>query len=34
MNQVMDELENERWARLPAVTNNGTVHSVWFLFWI
>ncbi|KAF3830117.1 hypothetical protein GH733_001542, partial [Mirounga leonina] len=39
MNQVMEELENERWARLPAVTNNGTLHSVgpcskvilWFL---
>ncbi|XP_055971983.1 F-BAR and double SH3 domains protein 2 isoform X1 [Sorex fumeus] len=28
MNQVMEELENERWARLPAVTNNGTLHSV------
>ncbi|KAI5193116.1 F-BAR and double SH3 domains protein 2 isoform X1 [Manis pentadactyla] len=28
MNQVMEELENERWARLPAVTNNGTVHSL------
>ncbi|XP_064433035.1 F-BAR and double SH3 domains protein 2 isoform X2 [Mirounga angustirostris] len=27
MNQVMEELENERWARLPAVTNNGTLHS-------
>lgn len=28
MNQVMEELENERWARLPAVTNNGTLHSI------
>lgn len=28
MNQVMEELENERWARLPAVTNNGTSHSL------
>ncbi|XP_007448132.1 PREDICTED: FCH and double SH3 domains protein 2 isoform X2 [Lipotes vexillifer] len=28
MNQVMEELENERWARLPAVTNNGTLHSL------
>lgn len=28
MNQVMEELENERWARLPTVTNNGTVHSL------
>uniref|UniRef100_A0A8C0SUL2 F-BAR and double SH3 domains protein 2 n=1 Tax=Canis lupus familiaris TaxID=9615 RepID=A0A8C0SUL2_CANLF len=27
MNQVMEELENERWARLPAVTNNDTLHS-------
>lgn len=32
MNQVMEELENERWARPPAVTSNGTLHSVWFLF--
>lgn len=32
MNQVMEELENERWARLPAVTNNDTLHSVGFLF--
>lgn len=31
MNQVMEELENERWARLPAVTNNGTLHSVGLL---
>nr|XP_035975363.1 F-BAR and double SH3 domains protein 2 isoform X2 [Halichoerus grypus] len=28
MNQVIKELENERWARLPAVTNNGTLHSL------
>ncbi|XP_058161897.1 F-BAR and double SH3 domains protein 2 isoform X1 [Dasypus novemcinctus] len=28
MNQVMEELENERCARLPAVTNNGTLHSL------
>uniref|UniRef100_A0A8C0SW60 F-BAR and double SH3 domains protein 2 n=1 Tax=Canis lupus familiaris TaxID=9615 RepID=A0A8C0SW60_CANLF len=28
MNQVMEELENERWARLPAVTNNDTLHSL------
>ncbi|XP_045674038.1 F-BAR and double SH3 domains protein 2 isoform X2 [Phyllostomus hastatus] len=28
MNQVMEELENERWARLPAVTNNGTLHPL------
>ncbi|KAB0349891.1 hypothetical protein FD754_014748 [Muntiacus muntjak] len=28
MNQVMEELENERWARLPAVTNNGALHSL------
>uniref|UniRef100_A0A8C6FMI6 F-BAR and double SH3 domains protein 2 n=1 Tax=Moschus moschiferus TaxID=68415 RepID=A0A8C6FMI6_MOSMO len=28
MNQVMEELENERWARLPAVSNNGTLHSL------
>uniref|UniRef100_G1LFE4 FCH and double SH3 domains 2 n=2 Tax=Ailuropoda melanoleuca TaxID=9646 RepID=G1LFE4_AILME len=28
MNQVMEELENERWARLPAATNNGTLHSL------
>ncbi|XP_072825350.1 F-BAR and double SH3 domains protein 2 isoform X2 [Vicugna pacos] len=28
MNQVMEELESERWARLPAVTNNGTLHSL------
>ncbi|KAL0629587.1 F-BAR and double SH3 domains protein 2 [Plecturocebus cupreus] len=27
MNQVMEELENERWARPPAVTSNGTLHS-------
>uniref|UniRef100_A0A2R9CLQ3 FCH and double SH3 domains 2 n=1 Tax=Pan paniscus TaxID=9597 RepID=A0A2R9CLQ3_PANPA len=26
MNQVMEELENERWARPPAVTSNGTLH--------
>uniref|UniRef100_A0A7M4FKK3 FCH and double SH3 domains 2 n=1 Tax=Crocodylus porosus TaxID=8502 RepID=A0A7M4FKK3_CROPO len=26
MNQVMEELENERWASLPAVTNNGSSH--------
>lgn len=28
MNQVMEELENERWARLPEVTNNGALHSL------
>ncbi|PNJ51445.1 FCHSD2 isoform 9, partial [Pongo abelii] len=28
MNQVMEELENERWARPPAVTSNGTLHSI------
>lgn len=28
MNQVTEELENERWARLPAVTNNGALHSL------
>uniref|UniRef100_A0A673UNW4 F-BAR and double SH3 domains protein 2 n=1 Tax=Suricata suricatta TaxID=37032 RepID=A0A673UNW4_SURSU len=28
MNQVMEELESERWARLPAVTSNGTSHSL------
>ncbi|KAJ6664780.1 hypothetical protein lerEdw1_005752 [Lerista edwardsae] len=26
MNQVMEELENERWATLPTVTNNGSSH--------
>ncbi|XP_077696929.1 F-BAR and double SH3 domains protein 2 isoform X3 [Eretmochelys imbricata] len=26
MNQVMEELENERWASLPAVNNNGSSH--------
>ncbi|XP_075775665.1 F-BAR and double SH3 domains protein 2 isoform X4 [Pelodiscus sinensis] len=26
MNQVMEELENERWASLPVVTNNGSSH--------
>ncbi|XP_054830057.1 F-BAR and double SH3 domains protein 2 [Eublepharis macularius] len=26
MNQVMEELENERWASLPTVTNNGSSH--------
>ncbi|XP_075271528.1 F-BAR and double SH3 domains protein 2 isoform X3 [Opisthocomus hoazin] len=26
MNQVMEELENERWASLPSVTNNGSSH--------
>ncbi|XP_074072902.1 F-BAR and double SH3 domains protein 2 isoform X1 [Macrotis lagotis] len=26
MNQVMEELENERWASLPAVANNGSLH--------
>ncbi|KAI1242449.1 hypothetical protein IHE44_0005994 [Lamprotornis superbus] len=26
MNQVMEELENERWASLPSVTNNGSAH--------
>lgn len=29
MNQVMEELENERWANLPSVTNNGSAHMVW-----
>ncbi|XP_064297625.1 F-BAR and double SH3 domains protein 2 isoform X2 [Phalacrocorax carbo] len=28
MNQVMEELENERWASLPSVTNNGSSHLV------
>ncbi|KAF2976939.1 hypothetical protein EK904_013753 [Melospiza melodia maxima] len=28
MNQVMEELENERWASLPSVTNNGSAHLV------
>ncbi|XP_020957951.1 F-BAR and double SH3 domains protein 2 isoform X7 [Sus scrofa] len=28
MNQVMEELENERWARLPAGTSNGALHSL------
>ncbi|OBS70537.1 hypothetical protein A6R68_00929, partial [Neotoma lepida] len=28
MNQVMEELENERWAHPPAVTSNGTLHSL------
>ncbi|XP_042543424.1 F-BAR and double SH3 domains protein 2 isoform X1 [Dipodomys spectabilis] len=28
MNQVMEELENERWARPPAATSNGTLHSL------
>ncbi|XP_051048334.1 F-BAR and double SH3 domains protein 2 isoform X1 [Phodopus roborovskii] len=28
MNQVMEELENERWARPPAITSNGTLHSL------
>lgn len=28
MNQVMEELENERWARPPAMTSNGTLHSL------
>ncbi|XP_017749811.1 PREDICTED: F-BAR and double SH3 domains protein 2 [Rhinopithecus bieti] len=28
MSQVMEELENERWARPPAVTSNGTLHSL------
>nr|XP_020669398.1 F-BAR and double SH3 domains protein 2 isoform X1 [Pogona vitticeps] len=26
MNQVMEELENERWASLPTVANNGSSH--------
>ncbi|KAM6447654.1 F-BAR and double SH3 domains protein 2 [Liasis olivaceus] len=26
MNQVMEELENERWASLPALANNGSSH--------
>uniref|UniRef100_A0A8C5M934 F-BAR and double SH3 domains protein 2 n=1 Tax=Leptobrachium leishanense TaxID=445787 RepID=A0A8C5M934_9ANUR len=26
MNQVMEELENERWASLPTVMNNGSTH--------
>lgn len=30
MNQVMEELENERWASLPSVTNNGSSHLVRF----
>uniref|UniRef100_A0A8C5K2L2 F-BAR and double SH3 domains protein 2 n=2 Tax=Jaculus jaculus TaxID=51337 RepID=A0A8C5K2L2_JACJA len=28
MNQVMEELENERWARPPVATSNGTLHSL------
>lgn len=28
MNQVMEELENERWARPPAVTSNGSLHPL------
>ncbi|XP_069059951.1 F-BAR and double SH3 domains protein 2 isoform X2 [Pleurodeles waltl] len=28
MNQVMEELENERWASLPTVMNNGSSHLV------
>ncbi|XP_071620172.1 F-BAR and double SH3 domains protein 2 isoform X3 [Heliangelus exortis] len=28
MNQVMEELENERWATLPSVTNNGSLHLI------
>ncbi|XP_058519539.1 F-BAR and double SH3 domains protein 2 isoform X1 [Ochotona princeps] len=28
MNQVMEELENERWTRPPAVTSNGTLHPL------
>ncbi|PKK23971.1 FCH and double SH3 domains 2 [Columba livia] len=28
MNQVMEELENERWAGLPSVTNNGSAHMI------
>ncbi|NXW15979.1 FCSD2 protein, partial [Circaetus pectoralis] len=28
MNQVMEELENERWASLPSVTNNGSSHLI------
>ncbi|KAM6172485.1 F-BAR and double SH3 domains protein 2 isoform 2-T2 [Erethizon dorsatum] len=28
MNQVMEELENERWARPPTATSNGTLHSL------
>uniref|UniRef100_A0A803YJH1 F-BAR and double SH3 domains protein 2 n=1 Tax=Meleagris gallopavo TaxID=9103 RepID=A0A803YJH1_MELGA len=28
MNQVMEELENERWASLPSVTNNGSAHLI------
>ncbi|XP_051464646.1 F-BAR and double SH3 domains protein 2 isoform X5 [Apus apus] len=28
MNQVMEELENERWASLPSVTNNGSLHLI------
>lgn len=28
MNQVMEELENEQWARAPPVTSNGTPHSL------
>ncbi|XP_061485047.1 F-BAR and double SH3 domains protein 2 [Rhineura floridana] len=26
MNQVMEEMENERWARLPTIANNGSSH--------
>ncbi|NWR35502.1 FCSD2 protein, partial [Tachuris rubrigastra] len=28
MNQVMEELENERWANLPSVPNNGSSHLI------
>ncbi|XP_055479174.1 F-BAR and double SH3 domains protein 2 isoform X2 [Psammomys obesus] len=28
MNQVMEELENERWTCPPAVTSNGTLHTL------
>ncbi|KAM4847008.1 F-BAR and double SH3 domains protein 2 isoform 1-T1 [Thomomys bottae] len=28
MNQVMEELENERWARPSVTTSNGTLHSL------
>lgn len=32
MNQVMEELENERWASLPALPNSDTVHLVRFQY--
>lgn len=34
MNQVMEELENERWASLPTMINNGSSHLVRFLHFL